>query len=132
MSMNDTVSDMLTRIRNGQKTKLLTVSMPYSKLCLSIANVLHDEGYLDSVNVLDDLRFKSIQIVLKYSEEGVAGITEIVRVSRPGRRVYSSTSGLKGYYNNMGIYVLSTSRGVLSDSDARKLGVGGELICKVF
>jgi len=133
MSMTDTVADMLTRIRNGQKTKLMFVSMPYSKGKCAILNVLKDEGYIASYKV-SDVRagIKEIEVVLKYSGSGNPAIKEIKRVSKPGKRVYTAIDTLPGYYNGMGIYVLSTSRGVLSDRQARSSGVGGEVICKVF
>mgnify|MGYP000741757326 CR=1 FL=1 len=126
----DPIADMLTRIRNGQKSKLLSVSMPLSKLKLAVLNVLKAEGFIADFKGQADTR--SIEVSLKYSRLGDPGIREIHKVSKPGRRVYSGPSSLKEYYNNMGIYILSTSKGVISDREARKLNVGGEVICKVF
>ena len=133
MSMTDTVADMLTRIRNGQKTKLMFVSMPHSLTKCAILNVLKEEGYIASYKI-SDVRagIKEIEVVLKYSSNGKPAIKEIKRVSKPGKRVYTAIDTLPGYYNGMGIYVLSTSKGVLSDRNARTSGVGGEVICKVF
>lgn len=130
MSMSDNIADMLTRIRNGQKSRLLNVSMPLSKLKLAILDVLKNEGYIIDFAGKEDTR--SIEVKLKYSRVGEPAIREIHKVSKPGRRIYSGSSSLKEYYNNMGIYILSTSRGVMSDREAKKLNVGGEVICKVF
>ena len=130
MSMTDSIADMLTRIRNGQKSKLLNVVMPASKLKGAVLEVLKGEGYIAgyTMNVED----KEINVELKYSRVGKPAICEIHKVSKPGKRMYSPISSLKGYFNNMGIYILSTSKGVMSDRDARKHNVGGEVICKVF
>ncbi len=133
MSMTDTIADMLTRIRNGQRTKLMFVSVPYSRTKCAILDVLKEEGYITSYKVVDvRAGIKSIEVVLKYSSNGGPAIKEITRVSKPGKRAYTAIDDLRGYYNGMGIYVLSTSKGVLSDRDARSAGIGGEVICKVF
>ncbi|HJK86879.1 MAG TPA: 30S ribosomal protein S8 [Candidatus Megaira endosymbiont of Nemacystus decipiens] len=130
MSMSDNVADMLTRIRNGQKSKLLNVELPLSNLKCSVLEVLKQEGYILDYKV--EKETKTITIVLKYSKEGIPAISELHRVSKPGKRVYSSITDLKGYFNNMGIHILSTSCGVMSDREAKKQNVGGEVICKVF
>lgn len=130
MSMSDSIADMLTRVRNGQKSKLLNVAIPASKKKMAVLDVLKDEGYVGDYSVDETGRW--INLNLKYSRVGDPAICEIHRVSKPGRRVYSAISDLKGYYNNMGIYILSTSKGVISDRTARKHNVGGEVICKVF
>jgi len=131
--MTDTIADMLTRIRNGQKTKLLFVDVPYSRTKCDILNVLQEEGYITGYTVNDVKKgIKNIQVRLKYSASGMPTIREITRVSKPGKRAYTAIEDLRGYYNGMGIYILSTSRGVISDRAARKDGVGGEVICKVF
>lgn len=130
MSMSDNIADMLTRIRNAQSSKLLNVSLPASKLKAALLKVLEKEGYIAGYKV--DLPSRTIEIDLKYSATGEAAICQIHRVSKPGRRIYSSISDLPGYYNNMGIYVLSTSHGIMSDREAKKINVGGEVICKVF
>lgn len=130
MSMSDKVADMLTRIRNGQGSKLLSVSVIASKFQAAILKVLKDEGYI--ADFAYDKTGRFIDVELKYSKLGEPVISEIHKVSKPGRRVYSPVSDLKGYYNYMGIYILSTPRGVISDRDARKMNVGGEVICKVF
>ena len=131
--MTDTIADMLTRIRNGQRTKLMFIAVPYSRTKCAILDVLKEEGYIVSYKI-SDVRsgIKSIEVVLKYSSNGGAAIKEITRVSKPGKRAYTAIDDLRGYYNGMGIYVLSTSKGVLSDREARRAGIGGEVICKVF
>lgn len=130
MSMSDTIADMITRIRNGQKSKLLSVKAPFSRMKCSVLKVLKEEGYISDYSVSKVER--DINIDLKYSSRGEGSICEIHRVSKPGRRVYSSISDLPEYYNNMGTYIISTSKGVVSDRCARELNVGGEVICKVF
>lgn len=128
MSMSDNIADMLTRIRNAQNSRLLYVKLPASKMKIAILKVLEKEGYINGYEV----DHSSIVIHLKYSAEGATGICQIHRVSKPGKRVYSSISNLGGYYNNMGIHILSTSHGIVSDREAKKINVGGEVICKVF
>ncbi len=130
MTMSDNVADMLTRIRNGQKSKLLSVSMPLSNMKSNILEVLKKEGYITGFkkNNVEN----SLDVDLKYSRLGDPAISEIHRVSKPGKRVYTAISDLKGYYNNMGIHILSTPSGIVSDREAKKLNVGGEVICKVF
>lgn len=131
MSMSDNIADMLTRIRNAQKSKLLQVSsLPASKLKSAVLSVLEKEGYISGYK--HDSATRLIEIDLKYSRVGEPAISQIHRVSKPGRRIYSSIAGLSGYYNNMGIHILSTSHGIMSDREAKKLKVGGEVICKVF
>jgi small subunit ribosomal protein S8 len=130
MSMSDNIADMLTRIRNGQKSKLLNVSLPASKLKCAVLDVLKQEGYI--IGYTKDAEKRIIDISLKYSRVGDPAICEIHRVSKPGKRIYSAINDLPSYFNNMGIYVLSTSHGVMSDREAKKQNVGGEVICKVF
>lgn len=133
MSMTDTIADMLTRIRNAQKSKLTKTLIPHSKLKCSILNVLKTEGYIKdySVNVIAN-NISNIEVELKYLVGGKPVINEIHRVSKPSRREYSSARKLPNYYNNMGIYILSTSSGVISDRQAHQAGIGGEIICKIF
>lgn len=130
MSMSDNIADMLTRIRNGQKSKLLNVALPMSNLKCTVLDVLKSEGFI--VGYTKDVEKKVIDISLKYSRVGEPAISEIHRVSKPGKRIYSSINDLPGYFNNMGIHILSTSHGVMSDRQAKKVNVGGEVICKVF
>jgi small subunit ribosomal protein S8 len=130
MTMSDNIADMLTRIRNGQKARLLNVGLPASKLKCAVLDVLQKEGYIGGYTK-DDAK-GVIDISLKYSRLGDPVISEIHRVSKPGKRMYSAIADLPGYYNNMGIHILSTPSGVMSDREAKKLNVGGEVICKVF
>ncbi|WP_033067177.1 30S ribosomal protein S8 [Thalassospira australica] len=132
MSMTDPVSDMLTRIRNGQRVGKSSVVSPASKLRTSVLDVLQREGYIRGYNV-NEIRkgVSEITIELKYFE-GDGVIKQIDRVSTPGRRVYSKIKDLPKVYNGLGIAVLSTPKGVLSDQEAREQNVGGEILCKVF
>jgi small subunit ribosomal protein S8 len=103
-----------------------------SRIRESILRVLCEEGYVLAYETIENPSFQLVGVSLKYTKEGRGVISEIHRVSRPGKRIYSSICSLSGYYNHMGIYILSTSRGVISDRTARVLGVGGEVLCKVF
>ncbi|XVN41297.1 MAG: 30S ribosomal protein S8 [Rickettsia endosymbiont of Argas persicus] len=132
MSMTDNVADMLTRIRNAYKSKLISVSFPSSKFKSSILEVLQKEGYIKDYTNIQKNNINHTEVTLKYSTSGEASIREIHKVSKPGKRVYSAIKDLKGYYNNMGVYVLSTPYGVMSDREAHIRNVGGEVICKVF
>lgn len=132
MSMTDPVGDMLTRIRNGQRVGKSSVASPASKLRTGVLDVLQREGYIRGYSI-NEIRkgVSEITIELKYFE-GDAVIKQIDRVSTPGRRVYSKIKDLPKVYNGLGIAVLSTPRGVLSDQEAREQNVGGEILCKVF
>jgi len=130
MSMTDPVADMLTRIRNAQQANKKNVSMPSSKVKLSIANVLKDEGYIASYEVSDIDGKASLSISLKYFE-GKAVISKIDRVSRPGLRVYKAAKDLPKVINGLGVAIVSTSKGVMADRKARELGQGGEVLCAV-
>lgn len=132
MSMNDTVADMLTRIRNGQRAYLPKVSAPYSRQLEAICAVLQREGYIRGTSVIELKKNKrDLQIELKYFE-GEPAIKEIKRISKCGRRIYSASTALPKVRNGLGISILSTSKGVLSDFEARQQHVGGEVICSVF
>jgi len=132
MSMTDPLGDLLTRIRNGQRARKNAVSSPASKLRSGVLDVLKREGYIRGFNQ-HELRpgISEIEIELKYYE-GDPVIREIKRVSKPGRRVYSGIKDLTRVYNGLGIAILSTPRGVLSDAEAREQHVGGEVLCQVF
>ena len=132
MSMSDPLGDMLTRIRNGQRMHMSTVKAPNSRLRTNVLEVLKREGYIRGYNVEDDRKGVSdVSIELKY-HEGEPVIQQIARVSRPGRRVYSKINELPRVFNGLGITILSTPRGVLSDQEARTANVGGEVLCRVF
>lgn len=132
MPMSDPLGDLLTRIRNGQRVGMRTVSSPSSKLRLSVLEVLKREGYIRGFSEADlGSGKRELMVELKY-HEGEPVIREISRVSKPGRRVYSKIKELPRQYDGLGIAILSTPRGVMSDSDAREANVGGEVLCKVF
>ena len=132
MTMSDPISDMLTRIRNGQTSNKGAINSPASKLRVSVLDVLEREGYIRGYKVQQDAQsLPEVRIELKY-HEGEPVIKEMHRVSRPGRRVYSKIKDLQRVYNGLGISILSTPRGVLSDGEARAQNVGGEVICTVF
>ncbi|MGB8276031.1 MAG: 30S ribosomal protein S8 [Alphaproteobacteria bacterium] len=132
MTMSDPLGDMLTRIRNGQRAGMSVVDSPASNLRTNVLEVLKKEGYIRNYSsTLTDLGHPELKIELKY-HEGQPVIKEIARVSRPGRRVYFKIKDLPRYYGGLGIAILSTPRGVMSDNDARALNVGGEVLCRVF
>ena len=132
MSMTDPLGDMLTRIRNGQRARKNTVASPASKLRANVLEVLKREGYIRGYSEAQIRQgIKELTIELKYNE-GQPVIQEISRVSKPGRRVYSKIKDLPRVYNGLGISILSTPRGVLSDAEAREHNVGGEVLCQVF
>ena len=126
---NDSIADMLTRIRNAATAKRTDVVMPYSKMRESIAVILKKNGYLIDFVVATDGAFKSLEVTLPSDPEI---ITALVRVSKPGRRVYVATSDIPTVLGGRGLVILSTSSGVMTGRDARKAGLGGELICKVW
>ena len=130
MSMSDPISDMLTRIRNAQESEKQSVAMPASKLKASIAQVLKDEGYIDDYAVRGETAKPQLEISLKYYA-GRPVIEKIERISKPGLRVYKGRDDLPKVMNGLGIAILSTSRGVMTDGKARASGVGGEVLCIV-
>jgi small subunit ribosomal protein S8 len=130
MSMNDPIADMLTRIRNAQRAEKLSVAMPASKVKAAIAQVLKDEGYVEDFAVRELEGRLTLEISLKYYA-GKPVIEKIERVSRPGLRIYRPTDNLPKVMNGLGVAIVSTSRGVMTDRKARGLGVGGEVLCVV-
>ncbi|MBV9834144.1 MAG: 30S ribosomal protein S8 [Alphaproteobacteria bacterium] len=132
MALSDPVGDMLTRIRNGQAARLDSITMPASRLRANVLDVLQREGYIRGY-FEEEMRagIKEIRVELKY-DNGKPVIREVHRVSTPGRRIYSKIADLPKVYNGLGISILSTPRGVMSDSEARTANVGGEVLCKVF
>jgi small subunit ribosomal protein S8 len=132
MAMSDPLGDMLTRIRNGQRVGKSVIQAPASKLRSNVLEVLKREGYIRGFRTEDERQGVSeLRIELKYTD-GLPVIQEIARVSKPGRRVYSKIKELPRYYNGLGITILSTPRGVMSDQEARAANVGGEILCRVF
>lgn len=130
--MTDPISDMLTRIRNAIRARHNQTSMPASRLKMRVAEILKQEGYVSEVREHEDKGRKNLEIVLKYGRDQIAAIDGIKRVSRPGRRVYVRHDKIPHVYAGMGIAILSTSSGVMTDSEARRRRVGGEVLCEVW
>ena len=130
MSMSDPIADMLTRIRNAQLAEKLSVAMPSSRLKASIAQVLKDEGYIEDFKVREEAGKPSLEIALKYYA-GEPVIETIERVSRPGLRIYKGRDDIPKIMNGLGIAIVSTSKGVMTDRKARATGIGGEVLCIV-
>jgi small subunit ribosomal protein S8 len=130
MSMSDPIADMLTRIRNGQKARKLSVIMPHSTAKVSVAGVLKDEGYITGFETSGEGVKKELNVELKYFE-GVPVIETVKRISKPGLRIYRSKDELPKVLGGLGVAIVSTSAGVMSDRQARAQGIGGEVICVV-
>ena len=128
---SDPIADMLTRLRNAIKAEHLKVDVSSSKSKVAIAKILKDEGFIKNFKMIEDNKQKVLRIYLKYTEENQPAILELTRISKPGRRVYTRAEELKPVYNNIGIWILSTPKGVLTNKAARKLNVGGEVICEI-
>ncbi|MDD5458434.1 MAG: 30S ribosomal protein S8 [Phycisphaerae bacterium] len=131
MSLSDPIADMLTRIRNAMRINREAVNVKASKICEGIAGVLKSEGYIVDYDRIDDAKQGLLRIYLKYDADGNTVITKLARTSKPGRRIYSSVSDLPQVMNGMGIAVVSTSKGVMSDKSCRENKVGGEILCTV-
>jgi small subunit ribosomal protein S8 len=131
MSLSDPIADMLTRIRNAMRINAPQVNIKASNVCENIAAVLRKEGYVLDFDRIDDGNQGILRVALKYDEQGNSVIHEISRTSRPGRRVYSSVADLPEVLGGMGIAIVSTSKGVMSDKDCRQANVGGEILCTV-
>jgi small subunit ribosomal protein S8 len=130
--MTDPIADMLTRIRNAQAVKKETVVFPYSKIKWEILNVLSKNGYIKGLDKTNKKNKKFIEIILKYDEEEMPRISELKRVSKPSRRVYVQAKNIWFFKKGMGIKVLSTPKGILSDKDAKKLNIGGEVLLEIW
>lgn len=130
MSMHDPIADMLTRIRNGQMTNKVHVSMPASKLKKSIAEVLKDEGYIEDFNTSENNGKPTLTVELKYYA-GRPVIEKIERISKPGLRIYKGAENLPKVMNGLGVAIVTTSKGVMTDIKARSAGIGGEILCYV-
>ena len=133
MTMSDPIADMLTRIRNANTTKHDTVDVPASKMKLAIANILVDEGYIAKYDIVENGAFKTIHITLKYgANKNEKIITGLKRISKPGLRVYASKDELPKVLGGLGTAIISTNQGVITDKEARKLGVGGEVLAFIW
>ena len=130
--VTDPISDLLTRLRNASMVSKPSVSIPHSNFKLELAKLLKNEGYVSDVKVSGEGVKKLIDIDMKYSDEGMSVISSMNRLSKPGQRVYSSFDKLPRNNGGLGTVIVSTSRGLLSDSEARKRKLGGELICEVW
>ena len=133
MTMSDPIADMLTRIRNANTAKHDTVDVPASKIKVAIAGILLDEGFIEKYDIIEDGNFKTIRITLKYgADKNEKIITGIKRISKPGLRVYASREDLPRVLGGLGIAIISTDKGIITDKEARKLNVGGEVLAFVW
>ena len=133
MTMSDPIADMLTRIRNANTAKHDTVDIPASKIKVAIAGILLDEGYITKYDIIEDDNFKTIRITLKYgADKNEKVITGLKRISKPGLRVYAGKDELPRVLGGLGIAILSTNQGIITDKEARKLQVGGEVLAFVW
>ncbi|MBQ9790366.1 MAG: 30S ribosomal protein S8 [Clostridia bacterium] len=128
----DPIADMLTRIRNAQVVKRDTVTLESSKMKKAIANILLEEGYISSVEEVQDGAFSNLVIKLKYGPKGEKVITGLKRISKPGLRIYAASEELPKVLGGLGIAIVSTSKGVMTDKNARKLGIGGEVLAYIW
>jgi len=131
MSLSDPIADMLTRIRNAVRINSKQVNVKASKICEGIAVTLKNEGYIEDFDRIDDARQGILRIALKYDQDGTPVISEITRTSKPGRRVYTSVKDLPHVLGGMGIAIVSTSKGVMSDKSCRRNNISGEILCVV-
>ena len=132
MSMTDPIADMLTRIRNAARAKHRRVDMPASKMKASIANILQQEGYIQGARMVEDDKQGVLRIFLRYNETRNSIIKGIQRVSKPGRRVYVSHTGIPRVLGGYGVAIISTSQGLMTGINARQKGIGGEVVCQVW
>ena len=133
MTMSDPIADMLTRIRNANTAKHDTVDVPASKMKTAIAEILQAEGYIEGYDLVDDGNFQNIRITLKYgADKNEKVISGLKRISKPGLRVYASSEELPQVLGGLGTAIVSTNKGVITDKEARKLGVGGEVLCYIW
>ena len=132
MAITDPIADMLTRVRNAGKAKLNSVDIPGSKIKTELAKVMKGEGYIRNYKFIKDGKQGILRIYLKYGDNQAHVILEMNRVSKPSRRVYVNAREIKPVYNGLGVAILSTSKGVLTDRQARKDNIGGEILCTIF
>ncbi len=130
-SVSDPISDMLTRMRNSVKAGHLKVDIPSSKMKIAIARILKDEGFIKNFKMIDDNKQKLLRVYLKYNSNSQSAMLSLKRISKPGRRVYIGAEDLRPVYNNVGIWILSTSKGIITNKAAKKLNVGGEVVCEI-
>ncbi len=131
-AITDPIADMLTRIRNGLHARHARVDMPPSKIKVEVARILKDEGFISNFKVVEEEKKKVLRVVLRYTPDGESVISNLTRVSRPGRRVYVGSGEIPRVLGGMGVNILTTPRGVMTGKSARKAGVGGEVLCQVY
>ncbi|HCD36584.1 30S ribosomal protein S8 [Chlorobium phaeovibrioides] len=131
MPVTDSIADYITRLRNAGRAKNKTTDIPYSKLRENISQLLLEKGYIKGFTVITTEKFPFIRVEMKYTAAGVPSIKEITRVSRPGRRMYEGKD-IKKYLGGLGLYIISTSKGVITDKEAREQGVGGEILFRIY
>ena len=133
MNMSDPIADMLTRIRNANTAKHDTVDVPASKMKTAIAEILYNEGYIAKYDIVEDGNFKTIHITLKYgADKNEKVISGLERISKPGLRFYVNSEEIPKVLGGLGVAIISTNKGVITDKEARKLGVGGEVLCFIW
>lgn len=132
MSMTDPIADLLTRIRNAHLAKHDRLDVPASKLKVEICRILKKEGYIRNYRLVDGNPSRVLRVFLRYSHEGLPAIKHLGRVSRPGRRVYRGAGEIRPVRNGLGLGIISTSQGLVSDSDARARSLGGEVLCEIW
>jgi len=132
MTMTDPIADLLTRIRNGLKSKHEKVVLPSSKMKVEVVRILKDEGYVDDFKVIEDQKQGFIEVVLRYASDGKPAISGIERISRPGRRMYCEKDEIPVVLGGYGITIISTPRGLMTGRQSRSKGLGGEIICNVW
>lgn len=130
--MTDIIADSLTRVRNAATRRLDTTILLHSKTIEAIVSILVDKEYLESFSVIEDGNKKTIKVVLKYDDKGFTVINEMKKISKPGRRVYKGKDEIRSFKNNYGTLIVSTSKGVLPNDEAYKLGTGGEVLCSIW
>lgn len=132
MSMTDPIADLLTRMRNALMAKHDRLDVPYSKLKRSLCGLMKDEGFIDDIEVIEEPPQNTLRIYLRYSAEGVPAARRLKRVSKPGRRVYRGADEIKPVLNGLGVAIVSTSKGLVTDSQAREQRIGGEILCELW
>ena len=130
--INDLIADSITRIRNASMRKLEVANLMHSKIVESVVKILQDKGYIESFNVLEEGGKKSIKVIIKYDDKDQQVISELKRISKPGRRVYKGFKEMKSFKNGYGTIIVSTSKGVLPNDEAFQLGLGGEVLCSIW
>jgi small subunit ribosomal protein S8 len=130
-AISDPIADMLTRVRNAIKAGHLKVDIPSSKMKVSIAKILKEEGFIKNYKLIDDNKQKLLRVYLKYSDDNQPALYNLKRISKPGRRVYIKAEELRPVLNNIGVWILSTPKGIVTNKAAKKLNVGGEIICEI-